>query len=73
MHMNMGMEKSNKVVRVTKTEVELSDGQVIPHIVELDEVPTVEQMQGYRDYWAGVLNDHVRAAQHQASRKASRR
>lgn len=29
-----------RVVRVTRTEFELSDGRVYQHVVELDEVPT---------------------------------
>ena len=37
--------KLMKVVRVDKEEFELEDGRVIPHITELDKVPTVEEFQ----------------------------
>ncbi len=43
------------VVRVSKTEFELSDGRVIPHIVELDEVPTPEEFQTIYDCWKEIL------------------
>ncbi|NEP03301.1 MAG: hypothetical protein F6K58_32620 [Symploca sp. SIO2E9] len=46
-----------KVVRVTRTEFELSDGRVFPHVVELDEdeVPTPEEFQEIHDYWKFTL------------------
>jgi hypothetical protein len=44
-----------KVVRVTKTEFELEDGRVIPHVVELDSAPTVEKFQEYLDSWYNVM------------------
>lgn len=34
-----------KVVRVDKDEFELKDGRVIPHVVELDVVPSIEEFQ----------------------------
>ena len=33
------------VVRITKDEFELDDGRIFPHMVELDEVPTIEEFQ----------------------------
>jgi hypothetical protein len=46
------MKKSRmKVIRVTKTEFELEDGRVIPHVVDLDYAPSVEEFQGYLDDW----------------------
>ena len=43
------MEKKPIVVRVTKEEFELDDGRVFPHVVELEEVPTVEEFQKIYD------------------------
>lgn len=40
-----------KVTRVTKTEFELEDGRIIPHVVEVDTIPTVEEFQKYLDEW----------------------
>ena len=34
-----------KVVRVTATEFELSNGQIFQHVVPLDEVPTPSEFQ----------------------------
>ena len=42
--------KRMKVVRVDKDEFELEDGRVIPHVVELDVVPSTEEFQE-------ILND----------------
>lgn len=54
-HENMSDEKP-KVVSVTRTEFELSDGQVLQHIVELDEVPKVEEFQEFYDHWRALIN-----------------
>jgi hypothetical protein len=44
------MEKTqHKVVRVTKTEFELVNGDVYPHTFELDEYITVEEFQKMLD------------------------
>lgn len=46
------MKKSHmKVIRVSKIEFELEDGRVIPHVVELESVPSVEEFQKYLDAW----------------------
>ncbi len=37
--------KLMKVIRVDKVEFELADGRVIPHVVELDDAPTVNEFQ----------------------------
>lgn len=42
-------KKKPMVVRVTKEEFELDDGRVFPHVIELDEVPTVEEFQKIYD------------------------
>jgi hypothetical protein len=44
-----------KVVRVTRTEFELSDGRIYEHVVELDEVPTLEEFQELYDHWKSLL------------------
>ena len=49
-------DEKPKVVRVTRTEFELSDGQVFQHVVELDEVPTVEEFQEFYDHWRALID-----------------
>lgn len=44
-------KKHMRVIRVSKTDFELEDGRIIPHVVELDSVPTVEEFQKYLDEW----------------------
>jgi len=44
------MEKRKPmVVRVTKEEFELDDGRIFPYVIELDEVPTIEEFQKIYD------------------------
>lgn len=43
--------KRMKVIRVTSTEFELEDGRIIPQVVELDVVPSVDEFQKYLDDW----------------------
>jgi len=56
------MEKKHMVVRVTKEEFELDDGRVYPHMVELEEAPTVEEFQKtydkVRDLFKDMLNNN---------------
>lgn len=54
--------KTRKVVRVTAEEFELDDGQVFPHVVELDpdEVPTVEEFQVTYDHWRTVIANELK-------------
>lgn len=47
--------KPMKIVRVTKTEFETEDGQIIPHPVPLDNAPTVKQFQEIYDSWFFLL------------------
>lgn len=49
--------KRPMVVRITKTEFELDNGVIYPHVVELDEVPTPEEFQKIIDHWTKVLMD----------------
>ena len=55
------MEKKHMVVRVTKEEFELDDGRIYPHMVELEEAPTVEEFQKtydkVRDLFKDMLNN----------------
>ena len=46
-----------KVVRVTLIEFELDDGMIMPHAIELEEVPSLEEFQGYYDNWYAVLKE----------------
>ncbi|NEO48894.1 MAG: hypothetical protein F6K55_34310 [Moorea sp. SIO4A3] len=50
-------EDSVKVVRVTATEFEVSDGRVYEHPIsfEPDEIPTPEEFQGLYDHWQNIL------------------
>ena len=51
--------KRMKVVRVSKEEVEFSDGSIQPMMFELDYVPTVEHMQELWDNAASTLGIEV--------------
>ena len=55
METHANTEKVVKVVRVTSTEFELSDGQVFQHVVPLDDVPTPEEFQVHYDRWKEFL------------------
>jgi hypothetical protein len=46
-----------RVVRVTATEFELDNGDVYPHPIELEEVPTPEEFQRHYDYWFNVFEE----------------
>lgn len=39
-----------KVIRIDADEFELDDGTIYPHIVKLEEVPTVEEFQKIYEY-----------------------
>ena len=47
------------IVRVTKTEFELSDGRIFPMMFDFldDEVPTVEEFQKQYDAWRSLFSD----------------
>lgn len=53
-------DKKPMVVRVTKEEFELDDGRVFPHVVELDEVPTIEEFQKIYDKVRDTYKDMLR-------------
>lgn len=50
----------SKVIKITKTEFELEDGRVIPHVEPLDEVPTVEEFQAIYDHWQEIILNEVK-------------
>lgn len=54
----------SKVVKVTKTEFELEDGRVFPHVEPLDEVPTVEEFQAIYDHWSEIVKNEVNELEH---------
>jgi len=47
-----------KVVRISTTEFELSDGRVYQHPIPLerDEIPTVQEFQFYYEHWFTLLS-----------------
>ncbi|MCG5059159.1 hypothetical protein VB834_20770 [Limnoraphis robusta Tam1] len=51
-------EDAVKVIKVTRTEFELSDGRIYEHPLpfEPDEVPTVEEFQEFYDHWKNILS-----------------
>ncbi len=53
-------EKEYKVVRVTKTEFELSNGDIYPHAFELDDDITVEEFQKLLDSSKDMIIDHIK-------------
>lgn len=48
--------KELKVVKVTKTHFDLSDGRTFQHVVELDEVPDLEEFQQIYDHWKHIFS-----------------
>jgi len=57
--------KPRKVVRVTAEEFELDNGDIYPHVIELDEdeVPTVEEFQATYDHWRNVIENELKECQ----------
>lgn len=47
--MNNIKDKKYTITRVSKTEFELDDGRVFPLLIELDEIPTIEELQKILD------------------------
>ena len=44
------------VVRVNRSEFELSNGEVFEHPIELDETPTLKEFKKYYHYWKDILS-----------------
>lgn len=53
-------EKNMKVVRVDKHEYELENGDVYPHVFELDEDITVEEFQKLLDESKSMILNHIK-------------
>ena len=53
-------DKNIKVVRVDKTEYELENGDVYPHIFELDEDITVDEYQKLLDESKSLVLSHIK-------------
>ena len=51
--------KNLTVVRVTKTEFELDNGDIYPHTFELDEDISVEEFQGLLDESKSTMINHL--------------
>ena len=62
-----------KIVRVTETEFELSNGVVYPHVAKLDHVPSVEEFQEIYDQMfrlfqqQGLIDTDERVSEHTES------
>jgi hypothetical protein len=55
------MEKQEyKVVRVARTEVELSNGDIYPHVFELDDDITVEEFQNLLNSSKDMVIDQIK-------------
>ena len=53
-------EKNMKVVRVSKTEYELENGDVYPNVFELDDDITVEEFQKLLDESKYMILKHIK-------------
>ena len=53
-------EKNMKVVRVDKTEYELENGDIYPHVFELDEDITVEEFQKLLHESKSMILNHIK-------------
>jgi len=51
--------KNLTVVKVTKTEFELDNGDIYPHTFELDEDISVEEFQGLLDESKSTMINHL--------------
>ena len=52
--------KEYKVVRVDKSEFELENGDIYPHVFELDEDVSVEEFQKILDLSKENIIDHIK-------------
>lgn len=53
-------KKKQIVVRVTKTEYELDNGDIYPHLFDLDEKISVKEFQKLLDASQQTIVDHVK-------------
>ena len=52
--------KNMKVIRVAKTEYELENGDIYPHLFELDDDMTIEEFQILLDKSKKMVLDHIK-------------
>ena len=57
--MNELKDKKFKVVRITKTEFELDNGDIYPHTFELDEKISIAEFQKILDTSQNTMVDHL--------------
>lgn len=53
-------EQKHKVIRVTKSEFELDNGDIYPHAFELDDDITVEEFQELLDSSKEMILNHIK-------------
>lgn len=53
-------EQKYKVIRVTKSEFELDNGDIYPHAFELDDDITVEEFQKLLDSSKEMILNHIK-------------
>lgn len=55
------------VIRVSKTEFELSDGRIYPMMFDFadDEIPTVEEFQKQYDQWLALFSELKLTGEHE--------
>lgn len=53
-------QKKYRVVRVTKTEFELDNGDIYPHVFELDDDITVKEFQKILDSSKDSIVEHLK-------------
>lgn len=58
---------NHKIVRVSKTEIEMEDGTVRPLPFDIeDEVPSVEEFQEIYDQWLKVFQERQLLEEHES-------
>jgi hypothetical protein len=57
---------NHKIVRVSKTEIEMADGTIrpLPFQIDGDEVPSVEEFQAIYDQWLTVFQEKQLLEEH---------
>lgn len=57
---------NHKIVRVSKTEIEMEDGTIrpLPFPMDGDEIPSVEEFQAIYDQWLDVFQEKQLLEEH---------
>lgn len=60
---------NHKIVRVSKTEIEMADGTIrpLPFALESDEIPSVEEFQAVYDQWLNVFQENKLLEEHESA------